>query len=160
MKKQPDGGVRPTGSNDPSVVLEVGSSESLGQLRHDAQLWLERTNYVRSPALFSPPTHRFLQVNLVVLICIDPPLPPSTTPKITFQLWRPVPSIRPPRHGSNARQRVAQVVQNDDWTLNETPVQILLPEIFGVQIPAAYGGHTHVDINTQRLRQKIINAYA
>jgi len=51
-KKQPDSGVRPTGSDDPSVVLEVGSSESLGQLQIDAQLWLERTDYVRFLSLF------------------------------------------------------------------------------------------------------------
>jgi hypothetical protein len=54
MKKQTDGGVRPTASNDPSVVLEVGSSESLDQLRCDAHLWLERTNYVRSALFFYP----------------------------------------------------------------------------------------------------------
>lgn len=105
-----------------------------------------------------PPTHQLLQVNLVVLICIDPPLPPSTTPRVTFQLWRPVAPVHPPRPGSDARPRVAEVVQNDDWTLNATPVRIFLTEIFGVQVPAAYGDHKHVDINTQRLRQKIINA--
>jgi len=159
MKKQPDGGVRPTGSDDPSVVLEVGSSESLGQLHRDAHLWLEHTNYVSSALYIHPLTHQFLQVNLVVIILIDPPLTPSTTPRITFQLWRPGPPVGPPPHGTNARSRVAQVVQNDDWTLNETPVRILLSEIFGVQIPSAYGSHTYVDINTQRLRQKIINEY-
>ena len=159
MKKQPDGGVRPTGSVYPSVVLEVGSSESLGQLRLDAQLWLEHTNYVRFPPLFFTPTRQLLQVNLVVLICIDPPLPPNTTPRIIFQSWRPVAPVRPLRPSSNAQPRIAQVVQNDDWTLNATPVRILLSEIFGVQIPAAYGGQIHVDINTQRLRQKIIDSY-
>jgi hypothetical protein len=46
-RKQADSGVRPTGSNYPTVVLEVGSSESLGQLHLDAQLWLERTDDVR-----------------------------------------------------------------------------------------------------------------
>jgi len=41
MKKQADGGVRSTGSDYPSMVLDVRSSESLSQLRIDAQLWLE-----------------------------------------------------------------------------------------------------------------------
>lgn len=51
-KKQPDGGVCPTGFDYPSVVLEVGSSESLSQLHIDAQLWIEHTNYVRFRSLF------------------------------------------------------------------------------------------------------------
>ena len=51
-RKQPDGGVCPTGFDYPSVVLEVGSSESLSQLCIDAQLWLEHTNYVRFHSLF------------------------------------------------------------------------------------------------------------
>jgi hypothetical protein len=40
-KKEADGGVRPSGSPLPSVVLEVGDSESLQQLRIDARCWLE-----------------------------------------------------------------------------------------------------------------------
>ena len=99
-----------------------------------------------------PLTHQLLQVNLVVLICIDPPLSPNTNPRITFQLWRPALPLP-------AQPRIAEVFQNDDWTLNETPVRILLSDIFGIQVPAAYGAHNYVDINTQRLRQKIINAY-
>ena len=43
-KKEGDAGVEPdpNPSGLPSVVLEVGSSESLTQLRIDARLWLER----------------------------------------------------------------------------------------------------------------------
>jgi len=142
-KKQPDSGVRPSGSDYPSVVLEVGSSESLGQLYIDAQLWLEHTD----------------DVQLVVLISIDPPVAPNPTPQITVLLWQPTNPVRTPCPGSHAQQRIAQIVQNDDWTLNETPIRILLSDIFGNQIPAAYVGHTHVDVNTQWLRQKIINSY-
>ena len=58
-KKQPDGGVRPTASNYPSVVLEVGSSESLTQLVIDAKLWLECSADVRFPLLFSNPLISF-----------------------------------------------------------------------------------------------------
>lgn len=79
-----------------------------------------------------------LQVNPVVLICIDPPLPPNITPRITFQLWRLVVHAHPPCP-SSAQPRIAEVVQNDDWTLNATPVQIPLSDIFGVPVPAACG---------------------
>jgi hypothetical protein len=47
-KKEADGGVRPSGSPLPSVVLEVGDSESLQQLRMDAKCWLEHIPEVRS----------------------------------------------------------------------------------------------------------------
>jgi len=40
-KKEPDAGIRPILSRLPSVVLEVGDSESLTQLKIDAKLWLE-----------------------------------------------------------------------------------------------------------------------
>ena len=39
-QKQPDAGIGPAPGH-PSVVLEVGDSESLAQLKIDAQLWLE-----------------------------------------------------------------------------------------------------------------------
>lgn len=43
--KEADAGMWPTASDSdlPSVVLEVGSSESLTQLKIDAKLWLEHT---------------------------------------------------------------------------------------------------------------------
>jgi hypothetical protein len=46
--KEADAGVQPTASDSdlPSVVLEVGSSESLAQLKIDARLWLEHTQEV------------------------------------------------------------------------------------------------------------------
>jgi hypothetical protein len=42
-KKQADSGVRPTADSSrlPSIVLEVGDSESLTQLKIDARLWIE-----------------------------------------------------------------------------------------------------------------------
>jgi len=51
------------------------------------------------------------------------------------------------------------MVQNDDWTQHHTPLRIPLSDIFGAQIPGAYGGHNYVDLNTQLLRQKIIDSY-
>ena len=46
--KEADAGVRPTLSDSrlPSVVLEVGDSESLMQLKIDARLWIEHTQEV------------------------------------------------------------------------------------------------------------------
>jgi hypothetical protein len=76
-----------------------------------------------------------------------------------MQLWQAAPPAHPPRAGSDARRRRAIMVQNHDWTLNATPLQISLSDIFGVPIPAAYAGHNHVDLNTQWLRQKIISSY-
>ena len=45
QRKEADAGVRPTASDSalPSVVLEVGSLESITQLKIDAKLWLEHT---------------------------------------------------------------------------------------------------------------------
>ena len=40
-EKQPDAGFQPTNSDYPSIVLEVGCSESIRQLTIDARLWLE-----------------------------------------------------------------------------------------------------------------------
>lgn len=46
--KEADAGVRPTlsGSRLPSIVLEVGDSESITQLKIDAKLWIEHTQEV------------------------------------------------------------------------------------------------------------------
>jgi hypothetical protein len=41
IMKEPDNGVRPLTSSYPTVVLEVGDSETLTQLRIDARHWLE-----------------------------------------------------------------------------------------------------------------------
>jgi len=42
-KKEADTSIRPRGTYPPIVVVEVGDSESLGQMRTDARLWLEST---------------------------------------------------------------------------------------------------------------------
>jgi len=39
--KQPDSSVRHFGSSYPSIVLEVGDSESFALLKIDAKFWLE-----------------------------------------------------------------------------------------------------------------------
>lgn len=53
-KKQADAGIRPlfNPSHLPSVVVEVGSSESMTQLKIDAQLWLEHSAEVSQFVLY------------------------------------------------------------------------------------------------------------
>ncbi|KAF5384186.1 hypothetical protein D9615_003258 [Tricholomella constricta] len=122
-KKQADAAVRPTVSDSrlPSVVLEVGSSESLTQLEIDAKLWLEHTQEVR----------------LVMLIFIDPPLAPNPTfPRITVQLWRGFDLRRSPRLAAAFQVRKAHMVWAADWTVAATPFYILFDDIFRGQVPA------------------------
>jgi len=75
-QKQADAGIGPAPGN-PSVVLEVGDSESLTQLKIDARLWLERIPEVCLDSLLSSLFSCFVyslrcQVQLVFLISIDP----------------------------------------------------------------------------------------
>jgi len=87
MQKQPDSGVRPLTSLSPSIILEVGDLGSLGQLQTDARLW----RYARGwPINVFVSTHspELLQVQLVILLLIDPLAPNSTLPRISLQLWK------------------------------------------------------------------------
>jgi hypothetical protein len=58
-KKQADAGFEPdpNPSGHPSIVLEVGSSESLTQLKIDARLWLEHMHEVSQFLPLLPLTH-------------------------------------------------------------------------------------------------------
>jgi len=70
-KKQADSAVRSVLSHLPSVVLEVGDSESLTHLKIDAKLWLEHMP----------------EVQLVILLSIDPPIAAHPNlPRIIIQL--------------------------------------------------------------------------
>jgi hypothetical protein len=44
LRKETDNCIYPRGSDSPSVVIEVGDSESLRQLHIDARRWLESTS--------------------------------------------------------------------------------------------------------------------
>jgi len=57
-KKQPASGVGHLGSRYPTVVLEVGDSESLAQLKIDAKSWLEGPPQVCQFLPLSPPLNR------------------------------------------------------------------------------------------------------
>jgi len=115
-EKQADASVRPmvSASKFPSIVVEVGSSESIGQLRIDMRLWIEH----------SP------EIELGILLSIDPPVQPNPTlPRITVELWRHFPPVQPsctPVHRMREGRRVWQV----DWTLAASPLYVFLSDIF------------------------------
>jgi hypothetical protein len=47
FRKEADAGIQPNDSNFPSIIVEVGDSESLGLLKFDAHCWLENMHDVR-----------------------------------------------------------------------------------------------------------------
>lgn len=164
-QKQADAGIGPAPGN-PSVVLEVGDSESLALLKIDAQLWLELRPEVclhsLLNSLFCCSVYSLgCQVQLVFLISIDPPRPAHpTTPRITVQLWKARAATRPPRACAAARQREAYMVLEADWSLNATPVYVLLTDIFGAHpVHAAYGNNDRAVLDTAWLRDLIIRSY-
>ena len=153
-RKEADGGIRPSGSLLPSVVLEVGDSESLRQLRIDARLWLEHIPQVTISSEYLQVPIRsqgMFQVQLVVLLSID-------RPNIAIELWRGSPPSHPPRSLA-ARHCEAQMVWNRDWTNSATPLYILLSDIFRGQVPVAYGNNDRVFLNSAYLRQCIIDSW-
>ncbi|EDR04553.1 uncharacterized protein LACBIDRAFT_330473 [Laccaria bicolor S238N-H82] len=138
-KKEPDSGIMPIGSNRPSIVIEIGSSESLTQLKIDAQLWLEHMP----------------EVQLGILVLIDPPAAANPNPPVaTIQLWRGFPP--PERQTSGqAQTRIARMVWQKDWTHNASPLHLLLADIFQGQVPPEYGQHDRVQLDTVTWREAI-----
>jgi len=138
--KEADASVCPPDTNSPTVVVEVGDSECLSQLRCDARGWLESM---------------LLHVQLVVIICIDPPRAPHLTlPRITIQHWKSVLSTRAGNH--------AQMVWHADWTHATTPnYYVPLMDLFlPGAIPPIYGGATMAvfnDSDVAHWRQNVIN---
>jgi len=98
----------------------------------------------------------FIQVQLVILLVIDPPLAPdeSTLPRISLQLWRGSVSA------AAAAERDAQMVWEADWTNGATPLYIRLSDIFGQQVPDVYGDNDRVYLNTDVWRQQMIESCA
>jgi hypothetical protein len=164
-QKQADAGIGPAPGN-PSVVLEVGDSESLTQLKIDAERWIEHRPEVCFDSLlsylFSCSVYSLrCQVQLVFLISIDPPPPAHpTTPSITVQLWKGRAPTRPRCAVSAARPREAFMVLEADWSLNAMPVYVLLSDIFGAHpVHAAYGNNDRAVLDTAWLRDVIIRSY-
>ena len=103
-----------------------------------------------------------LQVRLVILISIDPPIAPNPTfPRITVQLWRVFGLQRPSRSTSSAfRTREARIVWTANWTVAVTPFYILLDDIFRGNVPPEYGNNDRVYLDTVGWRQRIITAWS
>jgi hypothetical protein len=51
------------------------------------------------------------------------------------------------------------MVWEADWTQAATPLYILLSDIFRGQVPADYGNHDHVDLDTVAWQQAIIDSW-
>src|SRR5258708_1477959 len=122
--KEPDTGIRPMTSSIPTVVLEIGDSESLTQLRIDAKFWLE-SEYMHGVTTSSESL--FPQVRLVIILSL-------TRPNIAIELWRGFNLVNP-AHSQAAHQRIARKVWQADWTNNATSLYILLSDVFGGQAP-------------------------
>ncbi|KIJ99066.1 hypothetical protein K443DRAFT_180374 [Laccaria amethystina LaAM-08-1] len=143
---QGDAAFRPSNSNseNPSVILEVGCSESLRQLKIDAKLWIEHLP----------------EVQLVIILSIDPPAPDyPNLPRITIELWRGVAPSRPLR-GDHARTRNGQMVWHADWTQQAGPLYILLADLFRGQVPQQYGvNNDRIVLDSAGWREAIIKVY-
>ena len=122
-------------------MLEVGNSESLTQLRIDAKFWLE--DFVNSFRYLLEP----FQVQLMMLILIDPPTLTHHTPKIIIQLWQGI---------DVAQQRQARMVWEGDWTDSASPMYVLLSDISGDQVPGEYGNNDRVWLDTVAWRRKVL----
>ena len=103
-----------------------------------------------------------LQVRLVILISVDPPIPPFPNfPTITIELWRSFLPRRPQRltQTTLAREREASKVWAANWTHTPTPFYILLSDIFRGPPPTSYGNNDRVYLDTQAWRMHILNNY-
>jgi len=139
-------------------VLEVGVSESLGKLKRDAIRWLE---HMAEVCQFLP---NFLLTCLPLGAssgtggdpCQNLPAVHPIHPVIKVQLWKTRPLVQTTR---SAQASVPQMVWCANWTINATPLYILLSDIFGPHPPAAYGNNDHIYLNTGGWRQWIIDSY-
>lgn len=98
-----------------------------------------------------------LQVQVVILILIDPPIAPHENLRIAVQLWR---GYAPARIlcSTKAQEREARMAWHADWTHVATPMYLLLSDIFRGQVPAYYGNNTQVDLDAVAWRREIIGS--
>ena len=124
------------------------------------RLWIEHTVEVSHFYSFCHLFQELLQVQLGILLSIDPPVQPNPNiPRITIELWRGFDAVHPqhtPEHGMRQGRGVWQA----DWTVAASPLYVLLSDIFRGQIgiPAAYNGD-RIFLDTIHWRQTIINNY-
>jgi hypothetical protein len=164
-RKEPDDCIVPSGYDTPTLVFEIGSSESLGDLRLDAKQWLETPNFiVRHSCLLSFSNNFSTQVQLVIILSIDNPAPVDpTTPRIKIEHWRSVPAS----YSQCSPQACARIAQKDweaDWTQNVSQsYSVQLADVFGpAPIPAIFSPATQVNLFAEDLvlwRQSIIDEW-
>ena len=154
------------GALSPSVVIEVGCSETIAELRCDVTRWLESMLLDVSfiPGFKLSAILTVFQVKLVIIISIDPPIPPALLPNITIEHWKSAPFLNqhdlrtPP-----APLKVASRVWSADWTAATTNYSLLLADVFGSSpIPPMYGANTHFNFTNGEVtawRQNIIDAW-
>ena len=94
------------------------------------------------------------QVQLVILLFIDPATPAHPTPKISIELWRGI-----PLGSQDAQTKEGHMVWQDDWTHNAGPFYILLADIFRGEVPPEYGVHDRIFLASASWRQGIIESY-
>lgn len=159
-QKQADASIGPERSRFPSIVLEVGDSESFTQLKVDMKLWLAHTHEVGWFLPLLPFTHpNLFQVKLVILFLIDPPIAANAnTPRITVQLWRGVGPVHP-LCSSTSQQRQARMIWEADWTHTATPFYVLLSDIFRDQVPAEYGNNDRVYLDIATWRKMVLENF-
>ena len=157
----------PDGALSPSVAIEVGCSETLTQLRGDARRWLESTlldvSFIQGFKL--PAILTVFQVKLVIIISIDPPIPPTLqTPNITIEHWKSAPS--PNQHDLRTPSpctKIASRVWSANWTAATSNYSLLLADVFGLSpIPLIFGANTQLNLTNAEVtawRQSIVNAW-
>ena len=104
---------------------------------------------------FFLPAH-FLQVQLVVLLLIDPPLPPHPTLPTSKGLIANVETLS--LCGTSAAKGCPD--GQADWTNNATPLYVPHSDVFGQRVPTAYGDVDRFNLNTADLRDAIIDSYS
>jgi hypothetical protein len=166
-RKEPDSCICPYDDVLPTVVLEVGDSESMTQLKQDARDWLESPllNVKSNYSCYINHSNGISQVQLVVIICIDPPLATHPDlPRITIQHWKL--THRPSRVFSTPnpyaqQNKEAGMVWQANWTHAVTPYYIELADIFRPgTIPAIYGANTRAYFTPASLDRWRLNIIA
>ena len=140
----------------PALFLKSGVRKVLYNLNPMQVFGLRKCPRLVNPAFTAIYSLDFLQVQLVIILSIDPPN--LHLPRITIELWRGFLPTRPIRSPA-AQQREGGWVWGADWTHAATPLYILFSDIFRGPAPADYGNHDRVQFDSVGWRQSIIDSY-